>query len=735
MAIWSSEIKELEKLYESFKGQFPEIEKELLHLIKTEDENVIMLYSRRCLEIIITDLCECELKRPRQTEPLKGVIDKLHKEGKVPPNIISSMHGLNELSTYGTHPKDFDPEQVKPVLINLDIILKWYLKYKETVTDFSAKPKEESNREIERNRIEIIGKPIPRKRFAGILSGLIAIIVTVFAVLYFSNIIGGSKQTKELEKSIAVLPFINDSPNDSTTYFLNGVMEEILNNLQKIKDFSRVLSRTSVEQFRGEAKTSIPEIAQKLGVNFIVEGSGQKYGNKFVLRVQLIAGRKERHLWGESYEREIRETSDIVNLQSQIAQAIAAELKAIITPEEKQRIEKIPTANLVAHEFYLKGKEEQLKFSSNMPSTRVSLELAKELFKKASEIDPMYAQAYVGMAQVYWSEHYWENYLSKNFLDSVLIFLNKALSIDDQLAEAYDVRGSYYQQKGLTQLAVEDFDKALKYNPNDFNAYHLKGLAFFVLEDYVKCLDNLHKAVLRNRGADLPGYLEDLAYYYVDAGFPDKAKYYYNEACMLDRDSAEYFGALCWIEFNLENFEEALKLCKKEQAIDSTTRISFELYYFLPPDYYKEAYLNAKKRIEDFKKADALPLDYFYRIGIAFWRVGKKKEAEFYFNQQISYDEETIKLGRWRAESGGTFYDLAATYAFLGEKAKAYKYLDEFNKRKVYPMWWPMFMRHEPFFDSIRGEERFQKILRNIESKYLTEHERVRKWLEEQGML
>jgi eukaryotic-like serine/threonine-protein kinase len=130
MAIWSSEIKELEKLYESIKSQFPELEKELAQLFRTEDANVILLYSRRCLEIILTDLCECELKRSRGTEPLKGIIDKLNKDKRVPSHIITSMHGLNDLSTYGTHPKDFDPEQVKPVLVNLDIIIKWFLKYK-----------------------------------------------------------------------------------------------------------------------------------------------------------------------------------------------------------------------------------------------------------------------------------------------------------------------------------------------------------------------------------------------------------------------------------------------------------------------------------------------------------------------------------------------------------------------------------------------------------------------------
>ena len=150
MPIWSSELKELEKLYESFKGHLPEVEKELGQLLKTEDANVIMLYARRCLEVIITDLCETELNRPRKTEPLKGIIDKLNREDKVPSHLITSMHSLNSLSTFGTHPKDFEPEQIRPLIINLSIILNWYLKYKELlVSDKAEKVKDM----LENNRI------------------------------------------------------------------------------------------------------------------------------------------------------------------------------------------------------------------------------------------------------------------------------------------------------------------------------------------------------------------------------------------------------------------------------------------------------------------------------------------------------------------------------------------------------------------------------------------------------
>ena len=137
----------------------------------------------------------------------------------------------------------------------------------------------------------------------------------------------------EPEKSIAVLPFINDSPDQENTYFINGVMEEILGNLQKIKAL-RVISRTSVEQYR-DRKKSVREIAEELGVNYIVEGSAQKYGNAFRLRAQLIMAEQESHLWGESFQQKITDVEDIFNIQIRIAKSIAEELRAVISPEEK----------------------------------------------------------------------------------------------------------------------------------------------------------------------------------------------------------------------------------------------------------------------------------------------------------------------------------------------------------------------------------------------------------------
>ncbi|MBN2480530.1 MAG: hypothetical protein JXB19_02225 [Bacteroidales bacterium] len=169
------------------------------------------------------------------------------------------------------------------------------------------------------------------------------------------------KPKKQLEKSIAVLPFRNKSIDQENAAFINGLMEKTLNNLQLINDF-RVISRTSVEQYLDQIK-SIPDIDRELGVNYIVEGSGQKYGNTFSLSVQLIkADKKEDHLWGRSFEQVIKEVDDILQIQSEIAEAIANELEANITAEEKQLIDKVPTQNLTALDFYQTGSEEYWKY-------------------------------------------------------------------------------------------------------------------------------------------------------------------------------------------------------------------------------------------------------------------------------------------------------------------------------------------------------------------------------------
>lgn len=539
------------------------------------------------------------------------------------------------------------------------------------------------------------------------------------------------KPPEEPEKSIAMLLFGNDSPDQKNAYVIDGVMGEVLNNLMEIKDL-RVLLLTSLEQYKGPDRPTIPEIAKKLGVNYIVQGSGQKIGDTLTLRVQLIAAnKKEKHMWSEHYDREIKEVKDYIKMQSQIAETIAAKLKAMITPEEKRLIEKIPCISLTAYDFYLEGEAEGSKY--NGPDTRIALDRGQELLKKALEHDPEFSWALVGLARIDILKYFFENF-SKDYLESSFNLSNKALSIDNQLSDAYRYRGNYYQEKGLTRRAWEEFDKALRYK-SYFKAYLWKGITSRHLGNYVQCIKNYREVVRRYHGEDLPAFLRALSSFYEEIGFSEQAKKNYQLALALDGDTSTYLQELGQIELDRENFEEGLNLGKRSKEIDPTLDyIDLEYYYYGPSKYDYEAYLNTKNFAESYEKAGVSMKGYYYRVGYAFWKAGKKEKAKYYFNQEIKTSETGLKNGSETSEY--SYYDLAASYAFLGKKELAYAYLEKFDQRNTfYPLRRRVIMKHDPFFDSFRNEERFQKIQKNIENKYQAEHERVRKWLEGQGLL
>ncbi len=559
------------------------------------------------------------------------------------------------------------------------------------------------------------------------------IIIAALLIFYVENR-RQSKAIAKLEKSVAVLPFKNDSPDPETTYFVNGIMEKVLNNLQIIREL-RVISRTSVEQYRNSTK-SIPEIAREQGVNYIVEGSGQKSGNIFSVSVQLIKASNENHLWGKSFEEEIKETRNIFNVQSEIAQSIASALKATITPEEKQLINLIPTTNLTAYDFYQRGRE--VYWDNYFKENREALERSEDLFRKALQYDPKFAQAYSGLAMVYWDNYTWENIFTKDYLDSILVLSNIALVYDDHLSEAYLAKGFYYDAIGKKKQAIEEFERAIKYNPNDWIIYLGSSVVYYNY-DFVKALENYQKAISLKPGSQLPAILRRICNVFNQIGFPDKAQQYLQDALKLDRDTLTTYRNLSSIEFNSGNFTKANELDKKYYLKDTTDASNyFDLgtsYMFLrQPDktlYYYEKYLQ-----KEGKEITLYDLYGLHRIAWAYLQRGDKKKSKFYLNECIENCEKVKQLGR-----GSQFYplrydyNLAAAYAFKGDKKKAYENLNEWASIRICPLWGLIFLKYDPLFDSIRNESEFLKIVSEMEAKYKAEHERVKKWLEEKGML
>ncbi|HDS07541.1 MAG TPA: helix-turn-helix domain-containing protein [Bacteroides sp.] len=546
-----------------------------------------------------------------------------------------------------------------------------------------------------------------------------------------------SSDNKPRDLSIAVLPFRNDSPDAENAYFINGIMEEVVLNLQAIKEL-RVPGRTSVEQYR-TTTMSIPEIAEELGVNYIVEGSGQKYGDKVILRVQLLEGASDEQLWGDSYKKEIESIEVIIGIQSQIAQSIANELQAVITPAEKQRIEQTPTTNLTAYDFYQRGIWEVEKYWSvyqgyKRDNNREALLRAEDLFSKALEYDSTFARAYTQLAIVYTQKNYWETYLTENCLDSVLILANKALSYDDQLADAYFVKGYYYHTQNQDEQALTEYDRALELNPNDCWSYFWKG-AIYENKDLVKSLDNIQKVILMYRGPVLPQVYSEISWVYGCAGFKERSCYYAKEAFILDGDSARYYSQLAFPESTVGNFEKAIEYAEKNYALDSTGDFvlgQLGLFHsFL--DQYKESLRYFKEYDRCLKVLDKSDPSNTFRIGHALWVNGFKNEAAYYFNTALEFHNEAIELGR--IDVVDNYYALACIHAFLGDKEKAYENLRLFKREMGGYFYYIEYLKKDPLLDSIRDEAEFQQIVRELEARYQAEHEKVRQWLEENDQL
>jgi TolB-like protein len=285
-----------------------------------------------------------------------------------------------------------------------------------------------------------------------------------------------SPEATAMEKSIAVLPFRNDSPEDSTQYFMDGVMEELLNNLQTIKSL-RVCGRTSVEKYREQKKT-ISEIARELGVNYIIEGSGQKSGNSLRMRVQLIAAvkNKEKHIWANSFEQESINLKTYFKAQSGFAEAIASELNAALSGQEKMLIEQMPTNNNEAYEAYLKGKFYLQTINQN------NLDISQKYFELAIEKDPAYAYAYAGIAYNWLIRQQMGFTIPEEAGPKIMESILKAVELDSNIAEVH------FMQACINYLGVWDwktseseFLKALEINPNHAEAHGLYAQLLYIL--------------------------------------------------------------------------------------------------------------------------------------------------------------------------------------------------------------------------------------------------------------
>ncbi len=324
------------------------------------------------------------------------------------------------------------------------------------------------------NKIKDEEKPVASStwKIASFIS--FAIIVGLIAF----NIILKSNDKKIPEMSIAVLPFKSLSSDPEKQYLADGVMEAILLHLFKIEDL-RVIQSASVEKYRDRTHT-LSEIASELNVNYILDGSFQKYEDQAKLIIRLSNGEEEEdNIWAKEYN---RDWSDIFSVQSEVAQKVAFALQSVISPEVKERIEALPTENMEAYDYYLKGNEAYWKSWGNLDLINLSESI--EYYQRAISLDEKFSFAYTGIGRSYWfSAYLTENRLYKSeYFGKSKQYLKKAISLDPDNGWAYaELAVVLHNWNWDSKGARENLNKAIELMPNNANVH----IHYFYLEAYL----------------------------------------------------------------------------------------------------------------------------------------------------------------------------------------------------------------------------------------------------------
>src|SRR5438132_942916 len=340
----------------------------------------------------------------------------------------------------------------------------------------------------------VLGKRSSRK--ALLIGGMAALSILVLAGWYFGALKQQAKPVSQAAaipvKSIAVLPFENLSTDQANAFFADGVQDEILTDLAKVADL-KVISRTSVMQYKNAATRNLREIAQQLGVAHVLEGSVQRAGKRVRVSAQLIDARNDAHLWAQTYDRDL---ADVFAIQSEIAKAIADQLQSKLSPNEKKAIEQPPTTDLAAFDLYSRAKS--LLLMANFSATvDPDLQKAIELLDEAVKRDPSFFDAYCQLARAHESLY---AVTGSDHTPARLALAEAALQAATRLrpdaAETHLARAQYLYF-GLRDYAgaLAELEIARRALPNDPRLFELTGYILRRRGQQEEGLQNLQRAV------------------------------------------------------------------------------------------------------------------------------------------------------------------------------------------------------------------------------------------------
>ena len=464
------------------------------------------------------------------------------------------------------------------------------------------------------------------------------------------------KSSELVEKSIAVLPFENMSNDPEQEYFSDGMMQEIMNHLFKIGGL-KIPSSTSSMRYKG-SKLSVREIARELGVSYILEGNVFRSGDNIRIIVRLINCRDERLLWTEDYKRAITAVN-LLEIQSDVAQQVALNMKVVINPDVRQRIETKPTVNTEAYTLFLKAFNPNLTFDQS-----------KSMLERVIILDPGYADAYSTLANLWiYSGGHDAVVEREKVLEKAEPLLEKSLQLDKNSLDAHSAMAS------LRLYYFWDFKSVEK--------------------QYQLCKQ------LNPSNSDIRMPFSD---YLLASGKSTEAFSLTKKAFDLNKNSADYWVQMSLAYYYNDQQEKALETIQTAEQLfpndDFVFINSIRLLDYLGK--YDKAIELFENKTEGIQLNDLIPY-YLGHIGIAYFKTHNKSKSAIFLNELLSRSR--------KSPVGSPSFFASAVYTAMGEKDNALQSLEKAYSDHEVEMYW---LKVEPLFRPLHGDPRFENILLKI---------------------
>jgi TolB-like protein/Tfp pilus assembly protein PilF len=598
-----------------------------------------------------------------------------------------------------------------------------------------------------------LSKSIRRKTGRKLDFFIIAVLLLVISILLFQRLHPNASPagSSALDKSIAVLPFENVSEDKAFAFFADGVQDEILTDLAKIADL-KVISRTSVMQYKNVSTRNLPEIAQALKVAHVLEGSVQRSGNRVRVSAQLIDARNDTHVWVEKYDREL---ADVFGIQSEIAQKIADQLQAKLSSTEKNAISERPTSDIAAYDLYLQAKELIYEGFINVSRERENDFKAVQLLDQAVARDPRFLLAYCLLALAH-DDIYFSNYeqtetrlaLAESsvraavqlqsesgethlaqaihfywgyrYYDRARAELAKAQRTLPNNAQIFEFLGLIDRREGRWDEAVQNLERSVDLDPRNANTLFSLGQTYFHLRRYEDAIATANRELtLKPRSAFLR-LLPALVKVYAQADMVPLRSVINTIEAESPSSAAE-----------LSDFSFELALRERDpaaaaRALGNIPREGVQSHDFPYPHVWFDgllaklrqdaatahsSFIAARTEVERIVRTQPGNAESLTALARIDAELGDKEKAI----QEGRSACEMLPVAKDAVSGVDLITNLARIYALIGEKDHALEQLDVVNKLPCGPTYGEL--RLDPEWDSLRGDPRFEKIVASLAPK------------------